>query len=238
MKKVVAVALLLNTILLVVLTIQILPLQARAGSDTALTDSRFCTDANGDGKLDIGDIITLCNYVFKTPGSHFPEPYCIAEGYSLQKCMLCPEERTYVSVSLDGQTNIPRYEDPDHYQKYTTLRLDTENADVLGEFNPQGSIQNGIDPWTFKASQDGVYLVSLRVVWTDPNQITVREALNVRGSSVILYGDQIHGGNTYHESTRILTLSKDDTVSTFVTHFGPTNDPDIAQADLKIVRLF
>jgi hypothetical protein len=44
-----------------------------------LTDSRFCADADGDGRLDIGDAVNILNHLFIGTAT----PYCIAEGTSL-----------------------------------------------------------------------------------------------------------------------------------------------------------
>jgi hypothetical protein len=44
-----------------------------------LTDKRFCADANGDGKLDLSDAVTVLNYLFLGQGA----PYCVAQDIAL-----------------------------------------------------------------------------------------------------------------------------------------------------------
>jgi hypothetical protein len=67
----------LNAALLGIRSWQMLP---GVESQNALTDERFCSDVNGDGKLDVSDPVTLLNYLFQGTST----PYCVAQGISLE----------------------------------------------------------------------------------------------------------------------------------------------------------
>jgi len=75
MKKLIVIALFLNAVLLAGRFWQELP----ANAAMPATDSRFCADTNGDGKIDLSDAVTVLNHLFTGTAT----PYCIAQGVSL-----------------------------------------------------------------------------------------------------------------------------------------------------------
>ena len=72
MKRFLAVALILNAMLLAVRTWQELPVAQ--GATGPATDRRFCADPNGDGIVDLSDAVTILNFLF-IGGS--PGPCCM-----------------------------------------------------------------------------------------------------------------------------------------------------------------
>lgn len=58
-----------------------LPITVSAGAGGPLTDNRFCTDADGNGRLDIGDAVNILNYLFNGTAT----PHCIAQDVSLDR---------------------------------------------------------------------------------------------------------------------------------------------------------
>jgi hypothetical protein len=46
-----------------------------------LTDERFCSDSNGDGRLDVSDAVTVLQYLFQGTST----PYCVAQEVGLEE---------------------------------------------------------------------------------------------------------------------------------------------------------
>ncbi len=80
MRRLLIVALLINTLLLVGLVGREMGVFAQAGAGGPATDERFCADANGDGAIDLSDAVTILNHLFTGQGT---PPYCIAQEISL-----------------------------------------------------------------------------------------------------------------------------------------------------------
>ena len=82
MKKLLVAALCANAILLIFCAWHELPIAQSGGEGGGpLMDERFCTDANGDGSLDIADAITILQHLFQPDGE---PPYCVTQGINLE----------------------------------------------------------------------------------------------------------------------------------------------------------
>ena len=73
------------------------------GPQQPLTDSHFCVDANGDGRLDVSDAVTILNFLFVGTST----PYCVAQGTSLDN-FATRDDLNALKVRLDALESSAR----------------------------------------------------------------------------------------------------------------------------------